>query len=606
MSIISRLTQKHLWSNKRRTWVTIIGVMLCTAMICAVSTLIGSFRNYLMECDEYSSGAYHVNFSAMPYEKVPQLQANAEVSSVGTSYAMGVCNNIKTENPEKPYIYVMALDEAAEALLPVHLVEGRLPQTPNEIALPQHLIANGGVSVSVGQTITLSLGQRTLDGEPLSANMRYVEGESIASPVNKTYTVVGVIERMGTESYNSASYIGITALNSAALAQDTPVNAYLSLAHPSNAYHLIPGLAQSLGITEEHTNYNASLLAYYGSFASNDTDLTFTSLAVIVIALIMLGSVSVIYNAFAISATERKAQFGLLASVGATQKQIRKSVWLEGLTVGAIGIPLGIGLGIGGIGITLKLVQSLLLDLFNTPGQLALTLHVSPTLTLLAAVIAAVTIALSVYLPAKRASKTSPIEAIRTTQDIKSAGRVHANRLTQRVFGFEANLALKQMQRNRKRYRTTIFSLFISLVMFLSFSSFVDYIFCYGFITLMMLISVTSVLNTISTNMQLRKKEFAMLQSVGMTKRAMGRMLRFESFFYGVKALLYAVPVSIGISYLMYRMFSKSFAFPFTLPWMQYLGAVLGVFLLIFATMWYATRKMRKQSIVETIRQDSI
>ena len=164
----------------------------------------------------------------------------------------------------------------------------------------------------------------------------------------------------------------------------------------SNAYHLIPGLAQSLGITEEHTNYNASLLAYYGSFASNDTDLTFTSLAVIVIALIMLGSVSVIYNAFAISATERKAQFGLLASVGATQKQIRKSVWLEGLTVGAIGIPLGIGLGIGGIGITLKLVQSLLLDLFNTPGQLALTLHVSPTLTLLAAVIAAVTLALSV------------------------------------------------------------------------------------------------------------------------------------------------------------------------------------------------------------------
>ena len=180
MSIISRLTQKHLWSNKRRTWVTIIGVMLCTAMICAVSTLIGSFRNYLMECDEYSSGAYHVNFSAMPYEKVPQLQANAEVSSVGTSYAMGVCNNIKTENPEKPYIYVMALDEAAEALLPVHLVEGRLPQTPNEIALPQHLIANGGVSVSVGQTITLSLGQRTLDGEPLSANMRYVEAK--ASP----------------------------------------------------------------------------------------------------------------------------------------------------------------------------------------------------------------------------------------------------------------------------------------------------------------------------------------------------------------------------------------------------------------------------------------
>ncbi len=875
MSIISRLTQKHLWSNKRRTWVTIIGVMLCTAMICAVSTLVGSFRHYLIECDEYSSGTYHAGFSALPYEKVPQLEANAEVSSVGTTFAMGVSQSIKTENPEKPYVYVMALDEAAQALLPVHLVEGRLPQTPNEIALPQHLMTNGGVSVSVGQTVTLALGQRTLDGKPLSANKRYTDGEAVSTAVNKTYTVVGVIDRMGTEAYNSACYFGITSLAPAALAQDTPVNVYFTLAHPSNAYHFIPGLAQSLGVTEERTSYNTALLAYHGGFASSDADLTFTALAVIAIALIMLGSVSVIYNAFAISAAERKAQFGLLASVGATQKQIHKSVWLEGVTVGAIGIPLGIALGIGGIGITLKLIQSLLLDLLNTPGQLTLTLHVSPVLTLLAAVIAAATIALSVTLPAKRAAKTSPMEAIRTTQEIKSSGRVHANRITQKLFGFEANLALKQMQRNRKRYRTTIFSLFISLVLFLSFSSFVDYmnvaanmqlqtadydyvlsangteaseaallevyedvrsnayidsatlratdsvafqmdeslftpqalallqgsenpyiaydpdfgcmvwymdlsvfsdaeydaliasqglsspdrsgfllvspfefqdetgkryqmscanpaalphtltlfswndvqtvengevisisdsyasteievigalqtlprsvppssssasvvcsesayrelcqalhsdpypfslyltandtqafdawmashpilgqersglyvyslsamveenervlfiisLFCYGFIALMMLISVTSVLNTISTNMQLRKKEFAMLQSVGMTKRAMGRMLRFESFFYGIKALLYALPASVGLSYLMHRLFAQSYSFPFTLPWAQYLGAVLGVFLLIFATMWYATRKMRRQSIVEAIRQDSI
>ena len=150
------------------------------------------------------------------------------------------------------------------------------------------------------------------------------------------------------------------------------------MAHPSNAYHLIPGLAQSLGITEEHTNYNAGLLAYYGSFASNDTDLTFTSLAVIVIALIMLGSVSVIYNAFAISATERKAQFGLLASVGPRKSRSANLSGSKGSPSAPSAFPLASALGIGGIGITLKLVQSLLLDLFNTPGQLALTLHVSP------------------------------------------------------------------------------------------------------------------------------------------------------------------------------------------------------------------------------------
>lgn len=885
MNIIARLTQKHLWSNKRRTWVTIIGVMLCTSMICAVSTLVGSFRHYMMETEKYQSGTYHASFSALPFRQVPQLKANAEIADAGLTYDKGASQNIKTQNPDKPYLSVKECDSTALALLPVHVKEGRLPQTPNEIALPAHFLESSGYAASIGQTLTLSLGRRSLDGAQLPSDKRYTDGETLASPTAKTYTVVGVIERMGSESYSSASFTAISFLDPASLSPDTAVTAYFQMDHPSNTHDVLPQIAQTLGVAKDNVNYNNMLLAYYGSFKDSNVDSMFFGLCAIVLALIMVGSVSVIYNAFAISATERKKQFGLLSSVGATQKQLRRSVWLEGLTVGAIGIPLGVGLGIAGIAVTLQIVQSLLLDLLSVPGGIELTVYVSPLLTLLAVVIAAVTIALSVYIPAKRASKTSPIEAIRTTQDIKTSGKVHANRLTQKLFGFEANLARKQLQRNRKRYRTTIFSLFISLVMFLSFSSFVHYmntgarmefqdvgfdysisasdneqsadllqetyrqikanpsvqqtglrygtyltmkmdydlfsrdlqneftredatyqpishdpalgydtfvlslaampddeynallqenglsspdhsglvlvnefqyqddkgvkhkfnginagalprdievsrqvevpgsrmvdqdgnedyktetvmaaapvigviqtapfgvrspsteavavcsaseferlrgalritaedepvsptvyvtvgeqyqafdawmdqhpalgnnnsglhvysiremveenqrvllivsIFCYGFITLMMLISVTSVLNTISTNMQLRKKEFAMLQSVGMTRKAMGRMIRFESLFYGLKALLYALPVSVGISYFMYRLFAQNYAFAFTLPWMQYLGAILGVFVLVFATMWYATQKMRKQNIVETIRQDSI
>lgn len=884
MSIITRLTQKHLWSNKRRTWVTIIGVMLCTSMICAVSTLVGSFRHYMMETEKYQSGTYHASFSALPFRQVPQLKANAEIADAGLTNDKGASQNIKTQNPDKPYLSVKECDSTALALLPVHLKEGRLPQTPNEIALPAHFLENSGYEVSLGQTLTLDLGQRSVDGTQLPDSKRYLDGETLTATAAKTYTVVGVIERMGSESYSSASYTALSFLDPASLSPESAVTAYLELEHPSHTHDVLPQIAQTLGVTEDNTNYNNMLLAYYGSFKDSHVDSMFFGLCAVLITLIMIGSVSVIYNAFAISATERKKQFGLLSSVGATQKQLRRSVWLEGLTVGAIGIPLGIGLGIAGIAATLRIIQSLLLDVINSPGGIELTVYVSPTLTLLAVAIAAVTIALSVYIPAKRASKTSPIEAIRTTQDIKASGKVHTNRLTQKLFGFEANLARKQLQRNRKRYRTTIFSLFISLVMFLSFSSFVHYmntgaemqfenvdydysisaqqqqsvdllrqsyrdikanpsvqraglrygcyltlkvdqdlfskelrteftredsgyqpishdpklgydtigliltalpddeydallqanglplsnrsdlllvnefqyqdsqgvkhkfngvnagalprdievsrqvevpgsrvinedgseeyttesvkasarvagvlqappfgvrspsteaiavcsageyerlrtafgirsqdesdwptvyvsvgeqyeafdawmdqhptlgnensglhvysvremveenqrvllivsIFCYGFITLMMLISITSVLNTISTNMQLRKKEFAMLQSVGMTRKAMGRMIRFESLFYGLKALLYALPVSVGISYFMYRLFAQNYEFGFTLPWMQYLGAILGVFVLVFATMWYATQKMRKQNIVETIRQDSI
>ena len=55
-------------------------------------------------------------------------------------------------------------------------------------------------------------------------------------------------------------------------------------------------------------------------------------------------------------------------------------------------------------------------------------------------------------------------------------------------------------------------------------------IFCYGFVILMMLISITSVLNTITTNMQLRKREFAMLQSMGMSPKSFRKMILFEAF----------------------------------------------------------------------------
>ena len=113
MNIISRLTQKHLWSNKRRTWVTIIGVMLCTAMICAVSTLVSSFRHFLIECEIYDNGSYHASFSALPYSQVSKLEANAEINAIGLVRNRGAAQNLNIQNPDKPYLQVNECDAAA-------------------------------------------------------------------------------------------------------------------------------------------------------------------------------------------------------------------------------------------------------------------------------------------------------------------------------------------------------------------------------------------------------------------------------------------------------------------------------------------------------------
>ncbi|HEX3025673.1 MAG TPA: ABC transporter permease [Clostridia bacterium] len=133
-------------------------------------------------------------------------------------------------------------------------------------------------------------------------------------------------------------------------------------------------------------------------------------------------------------------------------------------------------------------------------------------------------------------------------------------------------------------------------------------LFCYGFITLITLIGVTNIINTINTSVRLRKREFAVLKSVGLTPKGFEKMLRCESLFYGLKALLYGLPVSIGISYLLYRQFASGFQDfqRFSLPWGALSGCVAGVFVIIFATMMYASVKVKDENIVDAIREENL
>ena len=83
------------------------------------------------------------------------------------------------------------------------------------------------------------------------------------------------------------------------------------------------------------------------------------SIGGILVALIMIGSVFLIYNSFNISLNERIQQFGILSSVGATAKQLRNSVLFEGVCIGAVGIPIGVLVGIGSIGLVIPIVAKI-------------------------------------------------------------------------------------------------------------------------------------------------------------------------------------------------------------------------------------------------------
>ena len=279
----------------------------------------------------------------------------------------------------------------------------------------------------------------------------------------RTYTVVGICQRWGMENYSAPGYTAFTAADSN-LAEDATCDVYLAMEDMTQAYDF----QQAHDLEQDNRN-----VLMYSGVSKYDTFYTVLyRLAAIVMVIIIAASVVLIYNAFAISVSERTRQFGLLSSLGATKKQLRRMVRFEALALSAIGVPLGVLSGIGGIGITLHFLGDLFATL-RSESTVSMKLHVSWVGVLVAVMLGVVTVLLSAWIPSRRATKVSAMEAIRQSQDIHGTKKlVRPSLLTRKLFGLPGVLGVKYYKRSAKKYRTTVFSLFLSVVLFVSASSF--------------------------------------------------------------------------------------------------------------------------------------
>ena len=482
MNVFNKVTLESLKKNRTRTIVTIIGIMLSAAMVCASTTLVSSMQNFVLRCEIYSSGDWHGAVYDAAYKDYEDIRDSDRVSSAAYAQVLGYAK-IDSANERKPYLYVLGGDVASGYFetMPVHLILGTLPKDSTEIILPEHLTSNGKVNYKLGDTVTLDVGDRTLDGRRLGQDtpvytydsetqVEIMSGERLENTEPRTYTVVGIYERPTFEDYSAPGYTALTAADTKS-ADQSLIHCYFKLHKPAGVYDFM----REMGYTQEYRYaYNTKVLLYSGT-APFDSFLTaFYSLAAIIIALIVFGSVSLIYNAFSISVSERTRQFGLLSSVGATRKQLRRMVLFEALAVSIVGIPLGILVGIGGIGITLLLIGDKFFSIVRV--DIPMRLCVSWQAVVIAAVIALVTVLISAWIPSKRATRVSAVEAIRQSMDIKVSARpVRTSKLAYKLFGLPGVLAGKHYKRNRKKYRTTVVSLFMSIVLFVSAAAFTDY-----------------------------------------------------------------------------------------------------------------------------------
>lgn len=880
MNIVNKVTLKWLGKNKTRTIVTIIGILLSAAMITAVTTLISSFQTFMLKNTMAIDGSWHAIAYGASYEDFEQLKEMDKIDTAAVTRPVGYSMLEGGSNEYKPYLHLVELSDDSFDLLPIYLTKGRLPENDREILVSEHIKTDGDVELKIGSTIELNVGDRVDEsGNVLKHDAPYFGEEENKEHIDvketRSFTVVGEMERFpfSLEGYSAPGYTVITyrdfdELTSYSKQTQEDLGVLFTVKKPLKYYDTQKDVSEALDISLEQFKENDDVLMYMGVSNNNGFNGVLYGLGAIVIALIMVGSISLIYNSFSISVSERTKQFGLLSSVGATTKQLKHSVLFEAVVLGLIGIPLGVLSGILGIGVTLYFINNLLEPLMNFDYYFPLKLSVSAFAVISAVVIAFITILISAYRPAKRSTKISIVESIKQTTDIKlSSKQVKTSRLTRKLFGFEGDLALKNMKRNKKRYRSTVISIFISVVLFVStsalsmyltdsvtnvyeaadydlywyssdkegegldsvydklisldsvkqssgvtyiydydtyltkdemqedfynkfgytdqsefnvqivmtvvdHSTFVDYIddlgldqaqfenpnqltgvaidkqhyydyvnkryvnttifkdrkmeslllkllersadeestaksdqldevevsiaaiaeeapfglsdysnvnsvtliideqslqnfkimpedkrdygyymyfsaddpykaetdlneilneanlgtvvnieklmqenrsivtiisiFAYGFIILMSLITIANVFNTINTNVNLRRREFAMLKSVGMTDKSFKKMINFECILYGLKGLLYGLPVAIGVTYLIYLAVNQGVEMSFYLPTKGIIISVFSVFVVVFVSMMYSMSKIKDENIVDALKNENL
>ena len=477
MSIFSKVTLKTLGKNRVRTAVTVVGILLSAAMITAVTTSVSSFQRYLQDVMVALEGRWHVAFFNVDAQGREDLESDGRVDSAAwaqVSWAHVTGDPAYRDEDYTLLCAVLGADETFMERMPVSVSSGRLPENPGEIALSQ--IDVGGVTTQLGGTVTLDLGNRVQNGRTLGFNNGpLLEGETLDVRQTRTFTVVGYLSDTRFARKSGAQVVGLTCWDE----QDTAAlqNGYLLLGKARDVYDVQSDYLRRFG-TVENDDYLMTLgVSRYDTFNT-----VLYSFAAILIGLIMFGSVSLIYNAFSISVAERTKQFGLLRSVGATKKQIRSMVFTEALAVSAVGIPLGILAGMLGMAVTFRFIGGSLGNLLSDgvgfrASAPVLNLRATPVSIIAAAAIGLVTVLISAWIPSRRAMRVSAIEAIRQSADVRIRPReVKTGKLTYKLFGLEGAIAGKHFKRNRKSYRATVVSLFMSVVLFVSASSFCRYL----------------------------------------------------------------------------------------------------------------------------------
>lgn len=446
MNIVNKLTLRHIKTHKRRSLLTVLSIIVSVAMITAVFTSVFSFVTFLKD----ATLAYDGNWQAqLFYDETPDMSA---FKSDDIEYYAG--KNVfqftfdKDSNKSKAFAQADAVDETAVDMRNINIIHGAFPKKENELLLTNDYIEKNKLDWKVGDTVTL-----------------YCLDYATEKESYRDYKICGIAESNVSFFDNRDGVV-------ANLDVDVSYVTFSYKTLDKTFYEKAEALKKQTGAAT--ITYNTDLLDYSGVSRGSSTIRTVKIFTAIILGIIVFASVFMIYDSFAVSYQERERYLGMLASVGATKKQKRASIYFEGCILGAIAIPAGIAAGFAGMAITFRSIQDAFLSTFAIPIKDTLKVHFSPYIIIGTVLTAAFTIFISCYIPARRASKTTPIAAIKGTNTVKvkKAKKLRVSKLTSKLYGYEGELAVKNFKRNKRRSATIVFALVMSVVLFMSVTNF--------------------------------------------------------------------------------------------------------------------------------------
>ncbi|QAA34576.1 ABC transporter permease [Clostridium manihotivorum] len=442
----SDITARYLKEHKKRSVLTVIGIIVSIAMFTAIGTMYYSAINGRMDQIKAEGGDYEVKFIELTKEKVQSLKSNVEIKGGGVTTSLASIEfDTDNNSVNKKLLEISGYDkEAINNTFKVKLVEGRMPKNENEI-----IVENRLYKLLKDKKSNLSItGKLLKDGK--------------ATDDSKTYSIVGSYEN--TKSMKNNQYYSITYLEG--LDNQGNYEYYANLKEKKDKIAIGKKVAKD---TNSKVEFNNDLLYLYGQGELSERNDALIGMFAIIVIFIIVCTTVVIYNSFNISVAERIKHFGILRSTGATKKQIRRLVFKEAAVMSIISIPIGIITGFIGIYITFSLIGAV-------DGILGSKPRLNLQIIGLATALGLVTIFISVFIPAIRASRVSPIEAVRGAGVVKREKfKRRKAYLTKLIFKFEGQVAYKNIRRSPKKFWITILSLMVSVVMFIFFANFLDY-----------------------------------------------------------------------------------------------------------------------------------